>query len=84
MLLLAVATGVSASEPNEWSCSSNYVPERGLNTNFSADGTERAFIVIEPKVRAGLAPVCVPMTGTVEATNWNLYALRSGDNAKLA
>lgn len=55
-----------------------------MNTDFSSDGVMRAFIVVPPKHVTGRAPVWVPMSGTVEAANWNLYVPRSGKNAKLA
>ena len=67
-----------------WSCPAGYQVHAGLNTGFPSDGVERAFIVVPPKQSNGPAPVWVPMTGSVESTDDNLYVERSGANAKLA
>ena len=69
-----------------WECPEGYAPKEGLNTDFPADGLKRAFVVIAPKQSKDPdgAPVWAPMTGTVEATEWNLHVVRSGNNAALA
>ncbi len=71
------------AEP-EWRCPDDFEPKAGLNRDFPSDGAKRAFVVVPAKAASGASPVWVPMVGTVEATNWNLYVARSGDNAKLA
>jgi poly(3-hydroxybutyrate) depolymerase len=85
-LLIAFAfdPSASASPSGDWNCPPGFTPQAGLNVNFPSDGAQRAFVVVEPKGQTGPAPVWVPMTGTVEATNWNLHVLRSGNNANLA
>jgi poly(3-hydroxybutyrate) depolymerase len=65
-------------------CPEGFTPKAGLNTGFISDDIARAFIVVPPAKQTAPAPVWVPLTGSVEATNWNLFALRSGNNAKLA
>ena len=72
------------ADAETWDCPAGYQVHAGLNTDFPSDGTKRAFIVVPPKRVAGLAPVWVPLTGSVESTNDNLYVERSGANAKLA
>ncbi len=67
-----------------WTCPAGYQVHAGLNTDFPSDGAKRAFVVVPPKHADGPAPVWVPMTGSVESTNDNLYIERSGANAKLA
>lgn len=67
-----------------WSCPAGYKVHAGLNTNFPSDGVERAFIVVPPKHSDRPVPVWVPLTGSVESTNDNLYVERSGANARLA
>ena len=83
-LFLPVSAPRAASADPEWRCPQNFEPKAGLNRAFPSDGDQRAFVVVPPAREDGAAPVWVPMVGTVEATNWNLYASRSGDNAKLA
>ncbi len=68
----------------DWTCPEGFEVKEGLNTGFSSDGMERAFIVIPPRNAEGPAPVWVPLSGTVESANANLYVERSGANAKLA
>ena len=88
--LLGLATLASAPVAAKpfWECPKGYVPKPGLNAGFPSDGLNRAFVVVPPKGEASAAPapapVWVPMVGTVEATNWNLYRLPNGDNAKLS
>lgn len=90
LAILAMASllqAASAFATAEWKCPARFEPKAGLNLDFPADGLKRAFIVVPPaKVAdpAAGAPVWVPLAGTVEATNWNLYVPRSGANAKLA
>ncbi|WP_428492407.1 hypothetical protein [Rhodopila sp.] len=67
-----------------WRCPAGYQVHAGLNTDFPSDGVKRAFIVVPPKPSDRPAPVWVPMTGSVESTDDNLYVERSGANAKLA
>ena len=82
--LLGLATVANAATKPEWNCPEGFEPKEGLNTNFPSDGVMRAFIVVPPKGATGPVPAWVPMVGTVEASNWNLYVKRSGNNAKLA
>ena len=77
------AAAATAAAP-EWKCPDGFAPREGLNLDFPADGRKRAFIVIPPAKSDAPLPVWVPLTGTVEATAWNLYVPRSGSNAKLA
>ena len=69
---------------SDWECPENFEPKAGLNVDFPSDGINRAFVVVPPKDQSGEAPVWVPMVGTVEATNWNLYRQPNGHNAALA
>lgn len=81
----AMAFGsASATAKTQWECPDKFEPKAGLNTGFMSDGKPRAFVVVPPKNATGELPVWVPMVGTVEATNWNLNVMRSGNNAKLA
>lgn len=75
-----------AAEPTSfaWECPEGFEVQEGLNTNFPSDGMQRAFVVIPPGNAAGPAPVWVPLSGTVESANANLYVDGSGANAKLA
>ena len=82
--LAGVATSASAAAQSEWKCPENFEPKAGLNVDFPSDGVDRAFVVVPPTDASGAAPVWVPMVGTVEATNWNLYRLPNGHNAALA
>jgi poly(3-hydroxybutyrate) depolymerase len=80
--LLIVAAPLARA--GEWRCPADYRVHEGLNTDFPVDGVNRAFIVVPPKGRQGLLPVWVPMSGSVESADDNLYVERSGANAKLA
>jgi len=83
--MVAIMAGSPAAAREEWHCPDGYVPTAGLNKDFPSDGKKRAFIVVPPKEPSTRpAPAWVPMSGTVEAANWNLYVPRSGNNAKLA
>lgn len=84
LCVLGLITAVPAWAADEWHCPKGYEPKAGLNTDFESDGKKRAFVVVPPRGAKGAAAVWVPMVGTVEATNWNLYVPRSGSNAKLA
>ncbi|MCB1693704.1 MAG: prolyl oligopeptidase family serine peptidase [Pseudomonadales bacterium] len=77
---------MSASEHHDvvWSCPEGYEVKAGLNRDFPIDGMKRAFIVVPPTRQSGPAPVWVPLSGTVESANANLYSDRSGNNAELA
>ena len=81
LLTAAVAAPAVAIE---WSCPPGYDVKAGLNTDFPVEGIKRAFVVVPPTTGSGPRPVWVPLTGSVEATNWNLFVQRSGNNAKLA
>ena len=81
-IALVLAAGPAAAKM--WECPQGYQVHEGLNVDFPADGAKRAFIVNPPKGGHGPAPVWVPLTGSVEATNDNLNVLRSGANAHLA
>ncbi len=80
----AASEGVAASDASMWSCPDGFEVKEGLNTHFTSDGLQRAFVVIPPKNVDGPAPVWVPLSGTVESANANLYVDGSGANAKLA
>lgn len=68
-----------------WECPDGYQVKEGLNVDFPHKGEKRAFIVGPPVGTAKRpAPVWVPLTGTVESTNANLHAARSGANALMA
>jgi poly(3-hydroxybutyrate) depolymerase len=82
-LAVSVATAGEAGAVT-WSCPAGYHVHAGLNTDFPLDGAKRAFVVAPPKDAQGPAPVWVPLTGSVESTNDNLYVARSGANARLA
>ena len=73
----------SAAKP-VWQCPPGFEVREGLNTNFPSDGLMRAFVVNPPKGAKAPAAVWVPLTGTVESTNANLTAPRSGANALMA
>ena len=85
--LLAAALSLAPAHralAETWSCPDGYRVHAGLNTDFMSDGVNRAFVVVPPKHADRPAPVWVPLTGSVESTNDNLYVQRSGANAKLA
>jgi poly(3-hydroxybutyrate) depolymerase len=85
--LVAGALGLalaSAACAGPWSCPQGYDVHAGLNANFPFEGGRRAFIVVPPKAARGPAPVWVSLTGSVEATDDNLFVDRSGANARLA
>ena len=84
LVLVGLVQSVPVLAGQEWNCPQGFTPKAGLNTNFPVDGEKRAFVVIPPKRGMAPAPVWVPLTGSVEATNWNLHVERSGNNAKLA
>jgi poly(3-hydroxybutyrate) depolymerase len=65
-------------------CPGDYKVHSGLNLNFPSDGKMRAFIVTPPDDLSRPAPVWVPLTGSVESTDANLNAPRSGANALMA
>ena len=79
-----ISASASAASRPVWDCPKGFTPKAGLNVDFSSDGVRRAFVVVPPKDAAGPLPVWVPMVGTVEATNWNLYRIPNGNNARLA
>ena len=81
---IAFALPSTALAKVKWECPEGFSPKPGLNVDFPSDSKKRAFIVVPPKQGASQAPVWVPMVGTVEATNANLYVQRNGNNAKLA
>lgn len=88
---LAVLAGAMVSfalaplaQAETWRCPPGYQVHAGLNTDFPSDGVKRAFIVAPPTRPDGPAPVWVPLTGSVESTDDNLFVERSGANAKLA
>lgn len=76
---LAVATDRLMGE-----CPAGYRVRPGLNTSFPSDGKMRAFVVLPPNDVSKPLPVWVPLTGTVESTNQNLHAPRSGANGLMA
>ena len=81
---LAAATAAHAA-PVTWACPDGYRVHAGVNADFPFDGVKRTFVVHPPEGGGGgPAPVWVPLTGTVEATDDNLTVPRSGENALLA
>lgn len=82
--LLAYTGAIQASDDQVWHCPDGYEVQAGLNTDFPSDGVLRAFVVVPPDADAGPAAVWVPLSGTVESANANLFNERSGNNAKLA
>lgn len=87
--MAAVALGLAFALPAaagtlKGDCPDGYRPVEGLNVDFPHKGEKRAFVVVPPKGAKGPAPLWVPLTGTVESTQQNLYTPRSGANAKLA
>lgn len=81
--LLAPSTAVAASAVT-WECPAGYQVHEGLNVGFPHKGLQRSFWVYPPPAGATPVPVWVPLTGTVESTNANLTAPRSGANALMA
>ena len=65
-------------------CPSGYQVKPGLNVDFPSDGKMRAFVVAPPSDLSKPVPVWVPLTGSVESTDDNLHAARSGANALMA
>ena len=80
----AAAATAGTAPDIKFGCPSGYEVKEGLNVDFPHDGERRAFVVTPPVGGAGPAPVWVPLTGTVESTNANLFAPRSGANALMA
>lgn len=85
-LIAAAAVGhpAPAIAADEWRCPDGYAVHAGLNVDFPADGQKRAFIVVPPAATTKPLPVWVPLTGSVESTDMNLHAARSGANAEMA
>jgi poly(3-hydroxybutyrate) depolymerase len=92
LLITAIApTAASVAKPApgatpqiKYECPDGYSVKAGLNLDFPHKGEKRAFIVTPPVGAKGPAPVWVPLTGTVESTNANLTAPRSGANGLMA
>jgi len=88
LLALAVLpTPAAAARPAaqlRGQCPGGYRVKAGLNIDFPSDREMRAFVVVPPAKARGPAPVWVPLTGSVESTNDNLYVARSGANALMA
>lgn len=85
LALTLLIAPVAAAAHDRPACPEGFEPQAGLNKDFEFEGQKRAFIVVPPVGDTDrLAPVWVPMSGTVESANWNLHVLRSGNNAKLA
>ncbi len=89
--IASIAFGACVSPDQEtagagvkWQCPVGFEVKEGLNTRFPSDGMMRAFVVVPAKGLSGPAPVWAPLTGTVESTNANLNAPRSGANALMA
>lgn len=78
------AQAAAGAGPAPWDCPDGFEPKEGLNTGFPHEGMMRAFIVVPPRGSQGPAPVWVPLSGTVESANANLFVERSGANARLA
>jgi poly(3-hydroxybutyrate) depolymerase len=83
-LALAAATAPPAAAATRYACPAGYQVKAGLNVDFPHKGEKRAFVVVPPIDTRHPLPVWVPLTGTVESTNANLYLPRSGANARLA
>jgi poly(3-hydroxybutyrate) depolymerase len=82
--VLAPAAASQQADPF-WTCPDGYQVKPGLNTDFPHGGARRAFTVIPPQTAGdGPFPVWVPLSGTVESANANLYRDGSGANARLA
>ena len=86
LLIACVIAGFcpSPARSESFACPSGYVPKPGLNKDFPSDGLKRAFVLYPAQGASGLAPVWVPMSGTVESANANLTYPPSGNNAALA
>lgn len=84
MLTFGVAEVQATTDSETWFCPDGYEVKEGLNRDFPSDGMLRSFVVIPPTQSNGPAPVWVPLSGTVESANANLYVERSGNNARLA
>lgn len=82
--LLVYSATSQADDDQTWHCPDGYEVQAGLNTDFPSDGMKRAFVVVPPDNTSGPAPVWVPLSGTVESANANLFTERSGNNARLA
>ncbi|MBU6319954.1 MAG: hypothetical protein KGS00_09890 [Alphaproteobacteria bacterium] len=80
----ATAAPQEAASSDFWKCPAGFEVREGLNTGFPHDGMMRAFIVVPPRGGTEPAPVWVPMSGTVESANANLFTDGSGANARLA
>ena len=60
-LAMALAGCVSpqptSQAKTEWVCPDGFTPHEGLNTGFTSDGLQRAFVIVPAKGIAGAAPV---------------------------
>jgi len=76
----------AAQSPNalRGHCPSGYHVKPRLNLDFPSEGQMRAFVVAPPAEFSRPAPVWVPLTGSVESTNYILRASHRGANAMLA
>ncbi len=84
VLAMVAATTPAAVGATRYACPAGYQIKAGLNVDFPHKGEKRAFVVVPPSDTRRPMPVWVPLTGTVESTNANLYVTRSGANARLA
>ena len=84
VLLHGGASAATRGQAVKWDCPNGYQVHEGLNVGFPHEGMKRSFWVYPPENATGPAPVWVPLTGTVEATNDNLTVARSGANALMA
>jgi poly(3-hydroxybutyrate) depolymerase len=86
LLLIGVFMGASTATAAKLAgvCPDRYQVKVGLNVDFPSDGRMRAFFVYAPADLSRPVPVWVPLTGSVESTNDNLHAPRSGANALMA
>jgi poly(3-hydroxybutyrate) depolymerase len=82
--LLSLPAANAQAQALKGDCPAGYQPKEGLNRDFPHKGEMRAFVVVPPKAARGPAPLWVPLTGTVEATEQNLRTPRSGANALMA
>ncbi|MGH6955466.1 MAG: hypothetical protein ACREEW_02235, partial [Caulobacteraceae bacterium] len=81
---IAWASAAATLAPIQFACPAGYHVRAGLNTDFPHDGELRAFVVVPPEHSSGPSPVWVPLTGTVESTDQNLWSPRSGANGLMA